>query len=399
MSETRTREETAVAARSHVSESPSLLKVNFQKHRSHSGREFVLDVAFEAAPGFTILFGGSGAGKTTLLDCVAGLIPPDSGKIKIGDRMLFDSSQRIDTPVAKRGAGYVFQGLALFPHMTVEQNVMYGLHRLPQALRVKATQQILEAFRIAHLAQRKAHQISGGESQRAALARTLVTNPEVLLLDEPLAALDAPTKSHIIDDLREWNRTHRIPILYVTHSREEVFALGERVIVLQDGRVVAEGTPHGVMTAPRQETVAQLAGFENIFDAVVEAVHPERGTMVCRLASEDRTAPEKKHPVSIETPLVRAEVGSELRVGIRAGDILLATMVPSGLSARNAIPGKITAVDQRDVMIIARVQCGVEMEVHLTLAARDSLDLRPGRDVWLVIKTHSCHLMQKPVEG
>lgn len=392
MSETRTREEDAVTARSHASEVPPLLKVNFQKHRTHSGQEFVLDVGFDVAPGFTILFGASGAGKTTLLDCVAGLIPPDSGKIQIGDRMLFDSFQRIDTPVAKRRAGYVFQGLALFPHMTVEQNVMYGLNQLPQGARAKATQQILEAFRIGRLAQRKARQISGGESQRAALARTLVTDPEVLLLDEPLAALDAPTKSPIIDDLREWNRAHQIPILYVTHSREEVFALGERVVVLQDGRIVAEGTPHEVMTAPRQETVAQLAGFENIFDAIVEAVHPERGTMVCRLVSEGAASETK--PVLIETPLVRADVDSELRVGIRAGDILLATSTPSGLSARNVIPGKITTVEQRDVMVIARVHCGVDMEVHLTLAARDSLELRPDRDVWLVIKTHSCYLMQ-----
>jgi len=397
MNETRTRDEEAIAVPGHVSETPFILKTKFRKHRTHSGQAFTLDVDFDAPAGFTILFGASGAGKTTLLDCVAGLISPDSGQIQIGYRTLFDSSQHLDVPVAKRRMGYVFQGLALFPHMTVEQNVIYGLNRLPQRERIKASAQILKAFRIAHLATRKARQISGGESQRAALARTLVTDPEVLLLDEPLAALDAPTKAHIIDDLREWNRTHQIPILYVTHSREEVFALGERVIVLEDGRIVAQGTPHAVMTAPRHETVAQLAGFENIFDAIVEAVHPERGTMVC-LLDDAGTLSDEKH-VLIETPLVRADVGSELRVGVRAGDILLATSAPAGLSARNAIPGKITIVEQRDVMVIARVQCGVEMEVHLTLAARDSLELRPGRDVWLVIKTHSCHLMQKLPEG
>lgn len=381
----------------HVFERPSILRAKFRKHWTRSGQAFTLDVDVDASAGFTILFGASGAGKTTLLDCVAGLIPPGSGQIQLRDRTLFDSFRRIDLPVAKRRVGYVFQGLALFPHMTVEQNVMYGLNRLPQQTRVKASAQILEAFRIAHLAQRKARQISGGESQRAALARTLVTDPELLLLDEPLAALDAPTKAHIIDDLREWNRVHQIPILYVTHSREEVFALGVRVIVLQDGHIVAQGTPHEVMTAPRQETVAQLAGFENIFDAIVEAAHPERGTMVCRLA--DAGASPDKKPVLIETPLVRADVGSELRVGIRAGDILLAISSPAGLSARNAIFGKIVTVEQRDVMVIARVRCGVEIEVHLTLAARDSLELSPGREVWLVIKTHSCHLMQKLGQG
>ena len=215
-----------------------------------------------------------------------------------------------------------------------------------------------------------------------------MTDPAVLLLDEPLAALDAATKSKIIDDLRQWNQAHRIPILYVTHSREEVFALGERVIVLDAGRIVAQGTPHEVIEAPQQETVAQLVGFENIFDAVVESVHPERGTMTCRIAGDGG-------PVLLETPLVRGGVGSALRVGIRAGDILLATVPPVGLSARNVIPGRITSLEQRDVIVCARVKYRVEMEVHLTLAARDSLELVPGREVWLVIKTHSCHLMQE----
>ncbi len=168
----------------------------------------------------------------------------------------------------------------------------------------------------------------------------------MLLLDEPLAALDAATKAKIIDDLREWNRIHHIPILYVTHSREEVFALGERVLVLDAGRIVAQGTPHEVVTAPLQETVAQLVGFENIFDATVEAVQPERGTMRVALATTGQTG-----PVLLETPLVRAGVGSSLQVGIRAGDILLATSLPHGLSARNVIPGRILSLQQRDVIV------------------------------------------------
>jgi molybdate transport system ATP-binding protein len=357
--------------------------------------EFVLDVDFEAAPGFNILFGASGAGKTTLLDCVAGLTRPDSGRIAIGQRLLFDSLQRVDFTVAKRRVGYVFQTLALFPHLTVEENVQYGLASLPKAERRKRASAILEAFRIAHISQRRACEISGGESQRAALARTLVTNPEVLLLDEPLAALDASTKGKIIEDLRGWNRAHRIPILYVTHSRDEVFALGDRVMVLDAGRIVAQGTPHEVMMAPMQETVAQLAGFENIFDATVESVHPERGTMACKITPRSVEDSPDWSSVVLETPLVRGGVGAPLRVGIRAGDILLATSPPVGLSARNVIPGRITFLEQRDVIVVARVNCRVEMEVHLTLAARDSLQLAAGREVWLVIKTHSCHLMQR----
>jgi molybdate transport system ATP-binding protein len=374
----------ATALRTRGERAGPMLSARFRRQQSP---EFVLEVDFQAAPGFTILFGASGAGKTTLLDCVAGLGKPDSGRIAIDASVLFDAAEHIDLNVSKRRVGYVIQNLALFPHLTVEQNVAYGLSHLSRAERQRRAAAILQQFRIAHLTGRKARDISGGESQRVALARTLVTDPAVLLLDEPLAALDAATKAKIIDDLRAWNEAHRIPILYVTHSRDEVFALGERVIVLDAGRVVAHGTPHEVIEAPRQETVAQLAGFENIFDATVEAVHPERGTMLCRVAAGGG-------PVLLETPLVRAGVGASLRVGIRAGDILLATSLPLGLSARNVIRGCIKSVRQRDVIISARVDCGVEMEVHLTLAARDSLQLAAGREVWLVIKTHSCHLMQ-----
>jgi molybdate transport system ATP-binding protein len=353
-----------------------------------SSPDFILQVDFSASPGFTILFGASGAGKTTLLDCIAGLTSPEEGRIAIGTRVWFEDS-RIDLPVAKRHIGYVFQDLALFPHLTVEQNVIYGIAHLPRAERKSRVSTILDAFRVGQFAQRKPNDISGGERQRVALARTLVTDPEILLLDEPLAALDAATKSKIIDDLRAWNEAHRIPILYITHSREEVYALGERAIVLERGQIVAQGSPHEVLDAPRQETIAQLVGFENIFDAKVRSLHADRGTMMCILPGTTGSA------VMLETPLIRAEVGSALRVGIRAGDILLAIAAPSGLSARNIIPGRVTALERRDVIMSARVDCGVEMEVHLTLAARDALDLIPGRAVWLVIKTHSCHLMQK----
>lgn len=387
MGDTRTLE-SAVASDSNsipARSDPPRLSARFRKRFAPQG--FVLDAEFDAPPGITILFGPSGAGKTTLLDCVAGLVRPDSGRIAIGEVALFDAETGINLPVEKRHVGYVFQSLALFPHLTAQQNIEYGLAHLPSSERRSRSGAILQAFHIPHLAQRSARQISGGESQRVALARTLVTDPAVLLLDEPLAALDTVTKRKIMDDLREWNRAHRIPILYVTHSREEVFALGEHVLILDRGRIAVQGTPHEIIAAPQQETVAQLVDFENVFDAIVESVRPERGTMTCRIAAEGAS-------VILETPLVRGGVGSPVRVGIRAGDILLATSAPTGLSARNVIPGRIASLEQRDVIVSARVKCRVEMEVHLTLAARDSLKLTIGREVWLVIKTHSCHLMQ-----
>jgi molybdate transport system ATP-binding protein len=358
------------------------LSVQIRKRFAGSG--FELNAEFAITPGITILFGPSGAGKTTLLNCIAGLAVPESGRIVMNHQIFFDSGHGTNLAVRRRRIGYVFQDLALFPHLSVEKNVQYGLTGLDAGVRNQRSDAILESFRISHLGARRPGEISGGERQRVALARAMVTDPCLLLLDEPLAALDAGTKSRIVEDLRAWNQAYRIPIVYVTHSREEVFALGEGVLVIENGRIIAQGTPHQVMTAPRQETVAQLAGFENMFDATVVAAHEDRGTMTCRLARSN---------LELETPLVRADLGSTLRVGIRAGDILLATVQPSGLSARNVIQGRVLSLVQRDVIVVAKVDCGVEAEVHLTLAARDSLDLQPGRKVWLVVKTHSCHLM------
>jgi molybdate transport system ATP-binding protein len=208
---------------------------------------FELDVTADIHPGITVVFGPSGAGKTTLLECAAGLLTPTSGKIAIGNQTFFESSRKIDVDVRKRKIGYVFQDLALFPHLTVRKNIEYGIRGLIVPVRERRIAHILESFRISGLRDRKPAEISGGERQRVALARALVTDPGLLLLDEPLTALDVRAKSKIIDDLRVWNEAHVIPILYVTHSREEVFALGDRVLMLDRGRITADGPPEAVM--------------------------------------------------------------------------------------------------------------------------------------------------------
>jgi molybdate transport system ATP-binding protein len=352
--------------------------------RKEIPQTFELDVSFRIGPGITILFGASGAGKTTLLDCIAAIGVPDAGRIALGSRTLFDSEHNINFPAQQRNVGYVFQDQALFPHMTVEANVAYGLTGLTAQKRRTRSAVMLELLRISHLVKRRPAELSGGERQRVALARALVLQPSILLLDEPLAGLDLPVRMKIADDLRQCIKDSAIPVLYVTHNRDEVFALGEKMLVIERGQIIAQGTPHEIMSAPRSETVAQLAGFENVFDAGVTSIHEDRGTMTCH------TFPGN---VQIETPLVRAEVGARLRVGISAGDILLATSAPAGLSARNILPGRVLELAQRDMIVIARVDCGIEMSVHLTLAARDSLELVPGRQVWLILKTHSCHLL------
>ncbi|MGA2420524.1 MAG: ATP-binding cassette domain-containing protein [Candidatus Acidiferrum sp.] len=228
----------------HEIAAPLLVRVH--KARTLTAREranrqpFVLDVALEFPPGITILFGPSGAGKSTLLDCIAGLVRPDSGRVSVGKGILFDSAAAVDTPVYRRRIGYVFQSLALFPHLTVEENIAYGIGDLPGAEQQQRIDEILSAFRITELRQRKPAEVSGGEAQRVELARSLVTDPVVLLLDEPMTGLDDDLKAQIVADLRAWRAARNIPILYVTHSRSEARALGERVVLMQSGSIVSE---------------------------------------------------------------------------------------------------------------------------------------------------------------
>jgi molybdate transport system ATP-binding protein len=369
---------------------PASLSVRVRKTRSEREHApFVLDVALEIPTGITIVFGPSGAGKSTLLDSIAGLIRPEAGRISIGDDVLLDVERRIDVPPSKRKIAYVLQNLALFPHMSVEQNVAYGLAHMHMPQRATRVQSILQAFRVEKFAARKPGDPSGGERQRVALARSLATSPRVLLLDEPLTALDAGLKKSIMDDLRAWNAVQNIPILYVTHSRIEVDTLGERLVAVDHGKVSGAGIPHEVLDAPRRLPLAQALGFENLLGGRVTELREADGVMRVRL---------EESACEIETPLGYAPVGANVKVAIRAGDILLATERPRGLSARNVIAGKIILMEQRGTMFIAKVMAGVEVgvvfTVHLTPGATRALELEANRPVWLVLKTHSCHVLE-----
>jgi molybdate transport system ATP-binding protein len=362
-----------------------VVQVRKERHNKNASR-FVLEVSLEIPPGIMILFGPSGAGKSTLLDCIAGLVRPDAGRIAVDGHVLLDSEKSVNVLPQKRRIAYVFQALALFPHMSVEGNVAYGLAQLTEAERRARVGQILKAFRVEKLRGSKPGEISGGERQRVALARSLVTQPQVLLLDEPLTGLDAELKAAIVDDLRAWNAAQKIPILYVTHSREEVDALGERVIAMDHGRVVSRGTPREVLDAPRRKRLAQAAGFENLLGGTVMDLREADGVMRVRL---EHTACE------LEVPLGYAAPGDRVRTAIRAGDILLATERPSGLSARNVLEGRIVSLEQRGTIVVARVDCGAAFTVHVTPGAARTLELAADRRVWLVVKTHSCHLVEE----
>jgi molybdate transport system ATP-binding protein len=357
------------------------------KKRYLSGKhsQFQLDVTFTAEPGVTILLGHSGAGKTTLLRSIAGLCNPERGCIVSDGKILFDSQKKIAIEPAKRHVGFVFQDLALFPHLAVRENVAYGLRGLPAKERERKVMEILESFQIANLSRRFPREISGGEQQRVALARSLVMSPSVLLLDEPLSSLDFHTKEGIIDDLRAWNETHRIPMLYVTHNHEEVFALGERVISLEQGRITADGAPLDVVATPRRQSMAQIAGFENLFEAVVSDIREQQDIMFCRLIGS---------PIELRMPLTRVAPDTPIHLGIRADEILLATGKPAILNVCNVIHGRIRQIDRLRSGAALWIDAGLEFHVNLDDASPETMQLQNGDAVWMLIRPQACHLIR-----
>jgi molybdate transport system ATP-binding protein len=364
-----------------------MLSVQIEKKFRASGTpSFQLEISEEFSPGFTVLFGPSGSGKSTLLDCIAGLVKPDKGKIQFGEEIFCDAEKGFFLPPQKRGIGYVFQSLALFPHLTVDENVSYGISGLPAAERLGRMDRILEAFHIQKLRGRRPGELSGGEKQRAALARSVITEPRVLLLDEPLTGLDGGLRQAILEDLRNWNAEQRIPILYVTHNREEVDAIGDRVVAMVDGYVRGRGMPQEALDAPRAVALAQAAGFENLLVGRVLEERVNDGVMRVTLEGSK---------CELEVPLGNAQTGETIQVAIRAGDILLATQLPYGLSARNVLPGTVESMETRGTMVRVQVNAGVRFTVHVTLGAARSLELATGSVVWLVVKTHSCHVVTR----
>jgi molybdate transport system ATP-binding protein len=362
------------------------LEVRVSLARGNARRPFQLSAEFRVPLGITILFGPSGAGKSTLLDCISGLLRAADARIALGETILQDSVTGTFLSPRVRQIAYLFQAPALFPHMTVQQNVEFGLRDQANAGRKDVGKELLEIFRVAHLADRKPAEISGGEAQRVALSRALATSPRAVLLDEPLKGLDAELRSSIVDDLRAWNRAHQVPILYVTHHRDEVDALGERVIALDHGCVVDAGVPHEVLDAPRTKRLARAAGFENYLFGQVLELREADGVMRARLDGSQ---------TDLELPLGYAVVGDRVRVAIRAGDILLAAQRPVGLSARNILEGTIESLEARGATVVCIVNAGARFVVNVTPGALRALELAAGKRVWLVIKTHSCQLVDE----
>jgi molybdate transport system ATP-binding protein len=344
--------------------------------------EFTLDMAWSLEPGkVLVLFGPSGSGKTTTLRAIAGLVRPNEGYIEIGGQTAFDHAQRTWLPPHLRRVGYLPQEYHLFPHLDVSGNIAYGLGGSPPAKQGRVSE-LLESFRLTDAARRRVWQLSGGQRQRVALARAMAPRPAALLLDEPFSALDMELRRELRTEIRALLRDARIPIVLVTHDREEALALGDTVQVMDNGRSVAVGEPVSVLGHPPQARVARLVGVENLIPATVTALDPAAGSMLCTAG-----------PARLEVPLSDVRAGDPLTIGIRASDIILASSEPRGLSARNRLPGRVLSVEPRGVSYEVALDCGIPLRCTVTYAALQGLGIAPGAPVWAVIKASSCFVV------
>lgn len=213
-----------------------MLSVNLKKHfRNKDGKHFSLDASFSASDGITVLMGASGAGKTTILRLIAGISMPDEGFIKLNSETFFDSSKKINLPIQARNVGFVFQDYALFPHLTARQNIAYGIK--DKNSKNDSAREMLALFHIEHISERTPNEMSGGEQQRVALARALASNPKIVLLDEPLSAVDFETRTKLLGEIEEAQRRTKIPFIYVTHNEKEAEILEQNRIIIKNGRI------------------------------------------------------------------------------------------------------------------------------------------------------------------
>jgi ABC-type sulfate/molybdate transport systems ATPase subunit len=239
---------------------------------------FSLDLEFSASAGVTVLFGPSGAGKTLVLDSIAGFVRPDEGRILLDDEILFDGATGVYLPPQARHCGCVFQNYALFPHMTLRQNLEFAAERRPRLERHRRVNEMLEKFRLVDSAGRRPHEVSGGQRQRCSIARALIGAPKLLLLDEPAQGLDAPLRLELYDVLRQVRAGFQTPILLVTHDLDECFELGEEMLILREGKIVQSGTPSKILDQPANLDVARLLGAFNLLAGEIRALDPGRNT-------------------------------------------------------------------------------------------------------------------------
>jgi molybdate transport system ATP-binding protein len=343
---------------------------------------FTLQADFSApTPGVVALFGRSGSGKTTLVNLIAGLSPPDEGRVELDGTVLTDTLGGISVPVESRGIGYVFQDSRLFPHLTVLGNLSYGLKRARGRTQVVKLDEVVTLLDVAALLARRPHQLSGGERQRIALGRALLSQPRLLLLDEPLAALDVARREEVLPYLQVLRDQLRIPMVYVSHQLEEVLQLATWMVLMAGGRCVAQGTPAEVSLDPQLRAVVGPEAVGAVLEGIVTDVQPG-GWVGIQVPGG-----------TLQVPLPHATPGQPVRAQLLARDLILATEPPRGLSVRNTLSGRIAALTpEADGAVLVTVDLGGAQALsRVTRDAAQALGLRPGQTVHVLVKAVSLH--------
>ena len=325
----------------------------------------------------TALFGPSGCGKTTILRCLAGLERPEAGRIQWGEEVWFDAQERQFLPPQQRQVGFLFQDYALFPFLTVAGNIGYGL---PKAAR-RLVSDLLDLFQLTGFENRSPRDLSGGEQQRVALARTIIRKPRLLLLDEPLSALDLPTRTQLRRDLRHLLAKFGIPVILVTHDPMEVMALADRVVVLGRGQILQQGKVEDVFSRPADAGVARIVGVETVVTGHVEGV--QHG-----LAS-----------VRVGTALVYAATDGndhgEVGVCIRAEDVIVQPGEAGLSSVRNQLRGGIVSLTPEGPLVRLVIDCGFALTALITRQSSVELQLREGLPVTALVKATAIRLVSR----
>ncbi len=339
--------------------------------------DFETDVVFSGSAGVTALFGQSGSGKTTIVKMIGGLVRPASGRIVLDDRVLFDSTSGIDVPARRRRIGHVFQDSRLFPHLTVRQNLAYG-RRFARGNHGPAFDEVVELLGLSPLLARRPRTLSGGEKQRVAIGRALYAAPRALVMDEPLASLDAARKAEILPYLDRLRREAGVPIIYVSHAIGEVTRLAETLVVLSEGRIVAAGPPAEVMSrldlgpaTGRHEAGAILSGRV--------AGHDDAYALTTVRVDEHE----------IQVPALDLAPGTRVRFRVRARDVALAKLRPKDISVRNVLEGYVTEIATNGgayaeiVVAIGRQR----LRARITRKSAEELGLARGEPVWALLKS------------
>ncbi|MBV9552936.1 MAG: molybdenum ABC transporter ATP-binding protein [Alphaproteobacteria bacterium] len=351
----------------------SVLRVSVE----HRLGDFVLDAAFESEGGLTALFGRSGAGKTSLINAIAGLYRPERGRIDIDGAVLTDTAAGVFVASHRRRIGYVFQEDRLFPHLSARQNLLYGRWFAPQPAAADFGQ-IVALLGIGHLLSRRPANLSGGEKQRVAIGRALLAAPRLLVMDEPLAALDERRRAEILPYIERLRDEMGVPIVYVSHSVAEVARLATTLVVLSEGRVAATGPTAEIMARLDLFPLTGRSEAGAILSTRVAAHDPAFGLSVLRAAAGE-----------LRVPRVDLPAGTALRVRIRARDVMIALAPPEQLSALNVLPGTIAEIAGGDGPIMQlRLDCaGEALVARLTRRSVETLGLVPGKSVYAVIKS------------